>query len=401
MGRPERTVDLADGNDAGRSCPFCRFPLKEAAAVVRCPVCRAVHHAECWQENGDSCAVVGCPGASPAARPEAAPVPAVANTSTPLEPPPSRNGRGTPFWIACSALFLALAAVASVLAVVLGGRTSSSRAERSQPPAASTPAATVTVRVTTPQAPAKTHHAGGPQTPAPRSSGPSATGVPAVYAGRFTAVDRLERCNATAAYVYCSAGPSGKAVKLVGGRAVDLGVRGSSDLGGAAMPEGTSFRTPNGRYTCASSSRGITCRDTVHGATFVIGDYQVSVDNPSRSSSAAPSAVPRPYSGYFTSVDRLERCFANDEYAVCSAGPSGKAVKLVAGGGAAYQGVLGSSDRGGPAMAEGDSFMTPAGTIRCGSSTRGITCTDLASGSAFVIGDYQVHVINHGHDAVH
>ncbi len=106
--------------------------------------------------------------------------------------------------------------------------------------------------------------------------------------------------------------------------------------------------------------------------------------------------VPAVYTGYFTAVDRLERCFARNESVVCSAGPSGKVASLEVGVGAFYEGVLGSRDNGGPSMPMGTSFRTPAGTIECGSSTRGITCTDLTTGAYFVIGDYYVRIGNRG-----
>lgn len=64
----------------GRSCPYCRFSFKGGVMVVGCPSCRAVHHGECWEENG-GCAVLGCvsaPGQGPVA---GAPPP-------PLPPPP-------------------------------------------------------------------------------------------------------------------------------------------------------------------------------------------------------------------------------------------------------------------------------------------------------------------------
>jgi Protein kinase domain len=221
-------------------------------------------------------------------------------------------------------------------------------------------------------------------------------GVPTPYTGLFTSVDRLERCNATLEWVYCGAGPSNKSVKLtVGVGATDLGTRPSVDRGGNSMPEGTSFRTPNGKIECASSSRGITCTDLSTGNGFVIGDYQVVVRN--GSSQAAPSVgVPTRYSGRFTAVDRLERCYATDQYVVCNAGPSGKAVQVVAGGSATYEGVVGSVDKGGPSMPEGTSFRTPSGAIECGSSSRGITCSDLSTGNGFTIGDYGVHINNGG-----
>jgi hypothetical protein len=44
-------------------------------------------------------------------------------------------------------------------------------------------------------------------------------------------------------------------------------------------------------------------------------------------------------------------------------------------------------------MAEGASFRTPGNTIECSSSSRGITCRDLAGSSeSFTIGDHYVNV---------
>ncbi len=107
-------------------------------------------------------------------------------------------------------------------------------------------------------------------------------------------------------------------------------------------------------------------------------------------------ATPAVYSGFFAAVDRLERCHAASDAVACSAGPSGKVVTLEVGRGVSYEGRLGSSDNGGPAMPHGASFRTPAGTIECDSSTLGITCVDLLSGAYFVIGDYVVRVFNGG-----
>ena len=217
---------------------------------------------------------------------------------------------------------------------------------------------------------------------------PSGRALTSTYVGHFTSVDRLERCYANNEYVECSAGPSQKAVRLDVGQGVEyLGVRGSADRGGPAMAEGTSFQTPAATIECGSSSRGIACTDLTTGASFVIGDYRVTVDN-------GTTSIPSTHAGHFTSVDRLERCYATDEYVECSAGPSQKAVRLDVGQGVQYLGVKGSVDRGGPAMPEGTSFQTPAETIECGSSSRGITCIDLTTGAGFVIGDYKVVVDN-------
>jgi len=165
------------------------------------------------------------------------------------------------------------------------------------------------------------------------------------------------------------------------------------------MPEGTAFQTPNGKIACDSSSRGITCRDLTGAAQFVIGDYQIVITHPSGRSRRV--GTPSLYSGFFTSVDRLERCYANDSYALCTAGPSGKGVRIVAGGQATFEGVTGSTDKGGPSMPEGTSFATPRGSFVCLSSSRGITCRDTSTGNSFTIGDYDVIVVNGGHESAH
>jgi hypothetical protein len=65
--------------DAGRTCPYCRFALKQGVAACRCDACGALHHADCWADGG-GCAVLGCAGAADAtavmALPAAAPAPA-------------------------------------------------------------------------------------------------------------------------------------------------------------------------------------------------------------------------------------------------------------------------------------------------------------------------------------
>ena len=50
---------IATVADAGRSCPYCRFPLKEGAAAERCDSCNSLHHEDCWNDGG-GCAVLGC-----------------------------------------------------------------------------------------------------------------------------------------------------------------------------------------------------------------------------------------------------------------------------------------------------------------------------------------------------
>lgn len=212
---------------------------------------------------------------------------------------------------------------------------------------------------------------------------------------RFASVDRLQHCEATAERVRCGSGPSGQVVEVrVGGPAVYLGRLGSRDRGGPALALGASIAAPGGAIRCDSSTRGITCADRSSGAAFVLGDYRHILANPGGPSGTSPDVgVPSTYVGYFTSVDRLQHCYATDSYIQCGSGPSGQAVELRAGVGATYRGVLGSRDRGGPSMPMGTSFRTPSGTIECASSTRGITCIDLAgSGESFTIGDHYVNV---------
>jgi hypothetical protein len=52
---------IATREHAGRTCPYCRFPLKQDGELVVCGHCRAAHHADCWSDNR-GCAVMGCLG---------------------------------------------------------------------------------------------------------------------------------------------------------------------------------------------------------------------------------------------------------------------------------------------------------------------------------------------------
>ena len=49
----------AEAEIAGKTCPYCRFPIKPGEEVRACPECRVPHHAECWRENG-GCTTYGC-----------------------------------------------------------------------------------------------------------------------------------------------------------------------------------------------------------------------------------------------------------------------------------------------------------------------------------------------------
>lgn len=214
----------------------------------------------------------------------------------------------------------------------------------------------------------------------------------------FASIDRLQRCYVTARVARCGSGPSGEVVQLrVGGPAAYVGRVGSQDRGGPALRFGQAVVAPGGAIRCESSSRGITCTDRSSGASFTIGDYRHTLSQPPATTTSAPpppprSAVPSTYTGSFTSVDRLQHCYATDTYVRCGSGPSGQVVELRSGVGARYLGVLGSSDNGGPAMPIGAAFNTPSSRIVCESSSRGITCRDGVTGQTFTIGDHYVRV---------
>jgi len=46
------------------TCPYCKDAVPEMEAVY-CPSCEAVHHAECWEGNGEMCSVYGCKSKAP------------------------------------------------------------------------------------------------------------------------------------------------------------------------------------------------------------------------------------------------------------------------------------------------------------------------------------------------
>jgi predicted nucleic acid-binding Zn ribbon protein len=44
-----------------RECPYCLSPVGDGEEITNCEHCGAVHHAECWKENG-GCAAKDCRG---------------------------------------------------------------------------------------------------------------------------------------------------------------------------------------------------------------------------------------------------------------------------------------------------------------------------------------------------
>lgn len=156
---------LATADDAGRSCPYCRFPLKQGAEIATCGVCRAPQHVECWEENG-GCAVVACaggPGSSPAqtrvSPPPGYPAPSPVPPAAPHWPTAQRRSmRG---WLIGAAVLVVLAIAGGVSAVVI---------EKQKQPAAAPPPQTVTA-VETQTVPAQPRQTASTVSPTPAFGG--------------------------------------------------------------------------------------------------------------------------------------------------------------------------------------------------------------------------------------
>jgi hypothetical protein len=140
---------IATTADAGRSCPYCRFPLKVGTAAERCDSCASLHHEDCWHDGG-GCAVLGCtktgapvslPGSAqqPAGYAPPQPPPGYPNYPVPpgYPPPlvPPRTGSNRTLIIATLIALLGI----GTGAVLATGALSSGSAKHSSPPAALIP----------------------------------------------------------------------------------------------------------------------------------------------------------------------------------------------------------------------------------------------------------------------
>ena len=137
--------------NVGRTCPYCRFSIKLDVEVVACPSCHAVHHGECWQDNG-GCAVVGCAAAPDATAPPTAGKLDAPPRGTPPPPPPSApaipaagqpaSPRMRPIVLIVAGAVAAAAAAAVVVALAGGSADPDTRSTQtvSDVPAAQDPA---------------------------------------------------------------------------------------------------------------------------------------------------------------------------------------------------------------------------------------------------------------------
>ena len=142
----------ATAADAGRSCPYCRFPLKQGVAAERCDACNSLHHEDCWRDGG-GCAVLGCTQAA-AANPAQVPTGAYssptlalpAGSYPPTFAPPPRSNNPT---IVLVAVLIALLGVGAGVVVSTGALSSgthtkdpSAPSNRPSPSMTSSPATT-------------------------------------------------------------------------------------------------------------------------------------------------------------------------------------------------------------------------------------------------------------------
>ena len=61
--------DIEEANRLSLNCPICAGPVEKQTerpqmAAVYCTSCQTLYHHHCWEQNGGSCAVLGCEGDS-------------------------------------------------------------------------------------------------------------------------------------------------------------------------------------------------------------------------------------------------------------------------------------------------------------------------------------------------
>lgn len=61
--------DIAEANQLSLHCPICAGAVEQNASrpemvAVYCTSCETLYHRACWEQNGGTCAVLGCSGSS-------------------------------------------------------------------------------------------------------------------------------------------------------------------------------------------------------------------------------------------------------------------------------------------------------------------------------------------------
>lgn len=77
---------LVSGDERiGAACGYCHASMRLDEAIVTCPRCKAIYHVDCWEENNNRCAALGCSGRGKASNlPQPDPTPELAPPPTDL-----------------------------------------------------------------------------------------------------------------------------------------------------------------------------------------------------------------------------------------------------------------------------------------------------------------------------
>ncbi len=163
---PEPVMRSATGADSGRSCPYCRFAIKQGTAIVACGACHAPHHQDCWTDNG-GCAIVACDGGPAAGTSQHAPPPTRRHpvAPPPIVPPPPPPAPAPGDGGARSSTVLIVACAVALLAA--GGAVAAVLLTRAEPVAQRDPV-TVTVSQTSTSDVGETSTVGGPTETTPQ-----------------------------------------------------------------------------------------------------------------------------------------------------------------------------------------------------------------------------------------
>jgi len=137
----------ASAEYVGKTCPYCRFPIKPGEEIVVCPACKVPHHAECWQEN-NGCTTYGCT-ATTTAPPSASPQPIARQPqqpgpfARPIQAPNYLEGQveelnnraNTAMWLSILGMFCCpiLTIIGFIMGIVVLGEVNRSRSMTHQP----------------------------------------------------------------------------------------------------------------------------------------------------------------------------------------------------------------------------------------------------------------------------
>ena len=133
---PEQMAGTPPGGaDPLPRCPYCQAEIESGVATSECATCQAVHHSECFSENG-GCSMPSCPGSpgfgapplGSAIPPSAQQQPSLPAPFAPGSPPPMGGlplAGGSPLGgrsgAANSSYLLVVGVVALIVGGVLGG----------------------------------------------------------------------------------------------------------------------------------------------------------------------------------------------------------------------------------------------------------------------------------------